>query len=253
MSTKKGWKEVTPPDPTADTYAKLAGTAVPDLMGIQWKLVFDETVDAFAPPPAGEAGEGNSCPMLRLTLRQLWNPNAKQFTMLYPPLADLLLVTAFLKVEVAGLKTLSLANDETTLDPKKPFLPFGSRPTSGARFFVGHPEIVAKKLDSLTFNLEWLGAPKELWGLLRKLWRRRPDKIGPFTASISLTDKHANRPVAAKAALFANTPTDPCKIPLSFTRGQSPARVQLRPPPRHVFRCGSSGMEPLLRMGIEPA
>ena len=163
ISTAKGWKEVPvlAPGPAIDMYAKLAGTAASDLKGIQCKLAFDETVEAFAPPLAGQVGDGSSSPVLRLTLRQVWNPDTKQFTMPYPPVADLLLVSVFLKVEVTGLKTLSLANDETTLDPKKPFLPFGSSPTSGARFFVGHPEIVAKKLDSLTFNLEWLGAPKD--------------------------------------------------------------------------------------------
>ena len=229
ISTTKGWKEVPvlAPGPAIDMYAKLAGTAASDLKGIQCKLVFDETVEAFAPPLAGQVGDGSSSPVLRLTLRQVWNPDTKQFTMPYPPVADLLLVSVFLKVEVTGLKTLSLANDETTLDPKKPFLPFGSSPTSGARFFVGHPEIVAKKLDSLTFNLEWLGAPKDFVAYYANYGVAELKTAGAFTAKISLTDQRASRALLPKAPLFANPASDPCKIPIS------PVSASL--PPGYVY------------------
>ncbi|HEY4899322.1 MAG TPA: baseplate J/gp47 family protein, partial [Terriglobales bacterium] len=222
ISTAKGWKEVSVPVPVPDTYAKLTGTTVADLMGIQWKLVSDETVDAFAPPPAGEVGDGSTSPVLRLTLRQVWDPDAKQFTMPYPALADLLLVTVLLKVEVVGLKTLSIANDETTLDPKKPFLPFGSSPTNGARFYLGHPEIVTKKLDSLTFNLEWLGAPSDFPSYYKNYGVAALSSPGAFTAKISLADQRANRSLVDKAALFANPATNPSKIPVSLVPSSLP-------------------------------
>ncbi len=222
ISTAKGWKEVTVPVPIIDMYAKLSGGVAPDLKGIQWKLVFDETVDAFAPPPAGQVGDSSSSPVLRLTLRQVWDPDTKQFTMPYPPLADLLLVTAFVKVEVAGLKTLSIVNDETTLDPKKPFLPFGSSPTSGARLFIGHPEIVDKKLDSLTFNLEWLGASKDFVAYYANYGVAELKTAGAFTARVSLTDQHANRLLVDKASLFANPATNPWKITVSFSSASLP-------------------------------
>ena len=222
VSTKKGWKEATVPAPVIGMYAALTGAAQPDLKGIQWKLQFDETVDSFAPPPAGELADDRSSPVLRLTLRQIWNPDTQQFTMPYPPLADLLLVTAFLKVEVAGLKALSIANDETTLNPKKPFLPFGSSPTAGGRFFIGHPEIVAKKLDSLTFNLEWLGAPKNLVTYYANYGVTELNTAGAFTARISLTDQHANRALVDKAPLFSNVAADSGKISLSFASAALP-------------------------------
>ncbi len=223
ISTAKGWKEVTVPAPAIDMYAKLTGAVSPDLKGIQWKLAFDETVDAFVAPLAGQVGDGSPSPVLRLTLRQVWNPDTKQFTMPYPPFADLLLVSVFLQIEVAGLKTLTIANDETTLDPKKPFLPFGSSPTSGARFFIGHPEIVAKKLDSLTFNLEWLGAPKDFVSYYANYAVAELKSPGAFTTKISLTDQRANRVLLDKAALFANPASDPSRIPVSLASSSLPS------------------------------
>lgn len=223
ISTQKGWKEATVPAPTFGMYAALTGAVASDLKAMQWKLLFDETVDAFTPPPAGQVGDSSAWPVLRLTLKQMWNPDTRQFSMPYPQLADLLLVAAFVKVEVAGLKSLSLANDEATLDPKKPFLPFGSSPTAGARFYIGHPEIVAKKLDNVTFNLEWLGAPTDLVAYYKTYDVKELASPGAFTAKISLTDLQANRTLLNQALLFATPPTDPCMFSASLAPAKLPA------------------------------
>src|SRR5271165_4154269 len=126
ISTQKGWKEVSLHAVTSDTYTKLTGTDPSDLMGIQWSVVFDPTTEPFAPPVAGQPGSGNPWPVLRLTLRQTYYPDTKEYTIAYPALAALLLVKAHVTVDVQGLKALNIANDENTLDAKKPFLPFGS-------------------------------------------------------------------------------------------------------------------------------
>jgi Baseplate J-like protein len=226
ISTAQGWKEVKPPVPQFGQYQDIEGAVVPDLMGIQWELVFDATVDAFAPPPAGQVGAGSSSPVLRLTLRQVWDKVIKKHTMPYPPLADLLLVTAFVKVSVTGLKTLSIANDEMTLDPQKPFLPFGSSPTAGARLYVGHPEIVNKKLDNLTFNLEWLGAPKEDFPTYYENYFPETDPKSPeFTAKVSLADQRVNHELIEKAKLFDVSPT-------------KPASIKIIPPPKVIPPAG---------------
>ena len=252
VSTVKGWKEIAVPAPTIDTYAKLSGLTTPDLKGIQWKLVCDETVPAFSAPP-DPIGNGATNPVLRLTLRQVWNPDSKQFTMPYPPLADLLLVTTFLRVDVAGLKTLTIANDDTTLDAKKPFLPFGSSPTSGARFFIGHPEIVGKRLDSLTFNLEWLGVPKDLVSYYATYGVDDLKKAGAFTTKVSLSDQKASRLLTDKAALFAPTATDPNKISISLASTSLPVGYVYDRLPDTVLGTDLLVLEPIFRVGAEPA
>ena len=45
---------------------------------------------------------------------------------------------------------------------RKPFEPFGSRPAVGSRLYVGDPELVVKRLDSLTFHIVWMGVPPDL-------------------------------------------------------------------------------------------
>lgn len=57
--------------------------------------------------------------------------------------------------DVKGVKNFLLQNDESLLDPSKPFLPFGTLPNMGANFFIGSAEIFSKKLKSLDIYFSW--------------------------------------------------------------------------------------------------
>jgi hypothetical protein len=221
ISTQKGWKEAAPASHDVGTYSALSGTPS-DLKGIRWKLIFDNSVDPFAAPQDGQTGEGSPWPVLRLTLKQIWNPATKQFTMPYPQLEGLLLVTVQVKVEVSGLKTISISNDENTLDASKPFLPFGSIPVAGTRFFIGHPEIVTKKLDSLTFHLEWLGVPKDLVAYYKNYGVDELNSPNAFTAKVTLFDQRADLTLLDRAPLFSNPATNPLQITVSLTADKLP-------------------------------
>src|SRR4051812_46300784 len=72
------------------------------------------------------------------------------------------LLRARLVVSVDGLSSFTIANDESTLDPRKPYEPFGNNPAVGSRFYLGHPEIVGKQLDTLSFHFTWMGVPPKL-------------------------------------------------------------------------------------------
>ena len=211
ISTKKGWKEVLLGTVTSDTYTKFTGFGgePSDLMGIQWSVAFDQTTDPFAPPPAGEPGSGNPWPMFRLTLRQTYHPDTQEYTIAYPALAGLLLVRAHLNVAVTGLKTPNIANDENTLDAKKPFLPFGNSPVAGGRFFVSHPELVTKKIDTVTFNLDWLGAPKDFSTYYANYSADGLTDPNPFKADVIFFDQRTENPLLQSAPLFASPPPDP--------------------------------------------
>lgn len=74
-------------------------------------------------------------------------------------LQGVVLLNVQLSVEVTGIKTLNLQNNEGTLDAKKAFLPFGSQPVTGSSFQVGYEEAFTKKLDEFIVNVDWLDVP----------------------------------------------------------------------------------------------
>ena len=66
-----------------------------------------------------------------------------------------------INVDVKGVKTLVLQNDQATLNPSKPFQPFGNRPVLGSNFYTGSKEIFQKALLTLNVNLKWHGLPND--------------------------------------------------------------------------------------------
>src|SRR5665648_3734 len=85
----------------------------------------------------------------------------------YDSLKDITITKTEIRVEVGmnetnsqkGLKNLQLSNDFGVLDASKPFMPFGTRPTSGNRLVLGNKEILSKKNAQLKLNLEWKDLP----------------------------------------------------------------------------------------------
>lgn len=119
------------------------------------------TLDAGAEPIAAPVAAGGS-PAVRVLLRPLVDAARRRYITLYEPLAGLTLAAVHARVEVNGLRAEALENDRSILDAQKPFEPFGAVPAVGSRFYLGHPEICAKQLDSLRFNVEWMNAPESL-------------------------------------------------------------------------------------------
>lgn len=94
-------------------------------------------------------------PVLQLILR----PDA---ALRYDDLTALRLGAARIQVQVDGVQTLALENDNGSLNPKKAFQPFGPQPVKGARFMIGSDEALAKRLLDLKIKLGWQGAPSSL-------------------------------------------------------------------------------------------
>ena len=118
-------------------------------------LEVESSVDAFAP------AEGEASPILQVLLRPMWESAAGEWitTGAFEPLR---LEAAHLRVMVKGLTDLALQQEDRRLDARKPFEPFGSQPPVGSRFYVSHPELIANRLDSLSFQLQWTGLGKGL-------------------------------------------------------------------------------------------
>ncbi|NUQ74172.1 MAG: baseplate J/gp47 family protein [Polyangiaceae bacterium] len=151
ISTGEDWVKLDPPKGEVNVRD--------GLLFVDFTFTIEAKFPAIAAPPAKFAGIGGSAPVLKLLLQPIWDEAKQSYRIVYEELSGLSLSAVQIAVTAAGLRALKLQNDDTTLDPKKPFYPFGTAPTVGSRFMIGHPEIVTKKLDRLTFQFHWMGAP----------------------------------------------------------------------------------------------
>ncbi len=94
-------------------------------------------------------------PILQILLADIAEKNDS----IYRAFAALKLEKARIEVNVAGMTQLTLQNDNSVLNAKKPFEPFGFAPMVGSSFYFAHPELCSKKLDSLNLSIDWMGAP----------------------------------------------------------------------------------------------
>lgn len=75
--------------------------------------------------------------------------------------AGVLLRRARISVDVKGLMPSALENDAGTLNPKKPFVPFGAVPVRGSLLRIGCDEALSKRVSALTLQVQWKGVPAE--------------------------------------------------------------------------------------------
>lgn len=232
VTTEDGWIE---PDTTqilVDDYHKLTGIMPEEngaLLAIQFQLHFAPNAGAIAPLPEAETRIGAKWPQLRLLLRQIWQPQSNQsnkgrYIIHYKQFKDLLLQQVHVQVEALGVTPAQLQNDETVLDAHKPFEPFGTQAVAGARFLLSHPELVVKRLDSLKFQVQWMGVPADLASHYAAYHANYGVGIlgnDSFTVRLSLVDNRLELPlptdgISADYPLFARgKASDPHTISIS--------------------------------------
>ena len=94
-------------------------------------------------------------PVLQVLLKTN-NPNAN---LGYTDFEGIKIKKAQVSVDVTGISSVTIENDNGVLDPKKPFAPFGQLPNVGSCFLVGYNEALEKKLSELTMNVSWKNPP----------------------------------------------------------------------------------------------
>ena len=216
VSTAKGWIGVSllaarlASGAAGDDYWSLRGVTRPpgvdDRPALQLQVIVDPTVDPLAPLD----GEDQRWPALRLSLRPRWSAAAKEWQTAIDPFTPLVLTVVHLKAEVAGLVALRLQQDDQPLDPRKPFEPFGNGPAVGARLYLDHPELVRARLDTLRFDVEWMGLPA---GALKDYYLNYPGLTadsGVFKARVALIDRGLEL-VLADLSLFQDRPARPSR------------------------------------------
>ncbi|WP_299409881.1 baseplate J/gp47 family protein [Acaryochloris sp. IP29b_bin.148] len=129
------------------------------LNGLQFKFSLDTTQPAITAPTvqAPISNFQTAHPIITITLEDLQQQQGQSSS--YQLFKDFCLEKANVQVTVRDIQALQLRNDRTVLNPKSPFEPFDIQPIAGASLYFSHPEIVMKKLDTLSLKLEWMGLP----------------------------------------------------------------------------------------------
>jgi hypothetical protein len=149
----------------------------------------DAAVVAYNQPALKEA-YGTSWPVLKVCL--------KEGSYLYPYLHkiedgvytnNLEIESGTIEVAVTGVKDLAIQNNQSTLNPSKPFQPFGAAPAVGSAFYIGSNEVFGKKLSGLSLELLWNEVPAANLGDYYATYSESGDATWSnliFTAAISI-------------------------------------------------------------------
>lgn len=186
------------------------GTQEPAL---KMTLELDEQMAPIA-PLAQDAGLGSPWPLLQIQLRDIdasdtdGDEEQRIFsTKQYLAFQSLVIEEVNLHVSVQNITELILQNDDTVLNAKKPFEPFGISPLVGSSFYVAHPELCSKKLDTLELEIDWMGVPENLQNHYVNYSKSSTLTNVNFKAEVKLYDNRSLFSIG-HIPLFKNNATD---------------------------------------------
>ncbi|MCB9350525.1 MAG: hypothetical protein H6573_23860 [Lewinellaceae bacterium] len=153
VSTEEAWVVV-------DDWQQFVISAEEEPPSITIELLLNEE---FAPLlPVVEDPLSGPWPALKFSLNRnkidLFDPTTKtlkESRRPYELMRELLISGIHMEVDVEGLTTLQVQNLQGSIDPQKPFEPFGTNPQANDRLFITHPELAAQRLDSVTLKPVW--------------------------------------------------------------------------------------------------
>ncbi len=226
ISTEKGWIpvniDITTDPILVDDYRTLTGPENTNNQGqeplraIQFTLKFGEDVDSLTVLPPEDNPFDSPWPILRLMMQAVaTDTDEDDRTTPYLTFKELILRRVHLTVDVKKLQPSHIQNDEGVLKPGKPFEPFGLRPAVGSRFYLSHPELVNKKLDSLDFIIEWMGVPNNLKSYYTNYIPKPANSPLDFNTSIVADNSGFKTQVSLvdhRVALPLTTPEEPSSL-----------------------------------------
>ncbi len=84
----------------------------------------------------------------------------------YEALSEKLIKNIDVSVNVKGIKSIQIENDNGALNSEKPYFPFTAQPVTGSNFYIKCPEMFSKKWQKADITINWKNAPgsiKELY------------------------------------------------------------------------------------------
>ncbi|WP_426278705.1 baseplate J/gp47 family protein [Chryseobacterium sp. S-02] len=85
-----------------------------------------------------------------------------QYYDIYEALSEKLIKNIEIAVDVKGIKSVHLENDNDTLNSEKPYYPFTAQPIKGSNFYIKYPEMFSKKWVSADITINWKNAPDSI-------------------------------------------------------------------------------------------
>ena len=121
--------------------------------GLELEIGLDGSDPPITPYDAAVHGGtfATRMPMLQITLEH--SPDREYA---YDALAAVDVDVVSVRVEVEGLKSLTLSNDHGPVDAAKPFLAFGSTPRKGSALVVGSTEAFQKAPERVVIRPTWM-------------------------------------------------------------------------------------------------
>lgn len=139
---------------------------------------------------------------------------------LYEALAEKEIRNVDISVDVKGVKSVAIENDNSTLNPEKDYFPFTGQPVTGSNFFIKYPEMFTKKWRQASVTINWKNTPTSIKDLY-KGYILKPnqeitkatfdaaknnssvvDRDGYFKANVALLEREAWSIKAANIELF---------------------------------------------------
>ncbi|WP_054509734.1 baseplate J/gp47 family protein [Chryseobacterium sp. ERMR1:04] len=133
---------------------------------------------------------------------------------IYEALSEKLIKNIEIAVDVKGVKSIQIENDNGTLNSEKPYYPFTAQPIKGSNFFINCPEMFSKKWQNADITINWKNTPDSIADLYSG-YVIKPNQ------NISLTDFQALRtPIVGSDAYFT-ADTALLEKEIWYTKGSS--------------------------------
>ncbi|GAA5084435.1 hypothetical protein GCM10023210_04240 [Chryseobacterium ginsengisoli] len=140
---------------------------------------------------------------------------------IYEALSEKLIKNIQVSVDVKGIKSIEIENDNGALNSEKPYYPFTAQPVKGSNFYIKCPELFSKKWQNADITINWKNTPDSIKDLysgyvikpnqnvsLTDFQELKTSIVGSdsyFKANTALLDKEVWYPKANDIDLFKKT------------------------------------------------
>lgn len=80
----------------------------------------------------------------------------------YEALSEKLIKNVEISVDVKGIKSAEIENDNGALNAEKPYYPFTAQPIKGSNFYIKCPEMFSKKWKKADITINWKNTPDSI-------------------------------------------------------------------------------------------
>ncbi|WP_326984362.1 baseplate J/gp47 family protein [Chryseobacterium sp. MYb264] len=89
----------------------------------------------------------------------------EKYYKIYEALSEKLIKNIEISVDVKGVKSLQIENDNDTLNAEKPYYPFTAQPIKGSNFYIKCHEMFSKKWINADITINWKNTPDSITDL----------------------------------------------------------------------------------------